>query len=376
MWIYAGIVAAVGLAGVLLSRVGSGKSAVPIPPSAQKMHLLRKGSAGPEVSVWRTVVGIPAGVDFDNETVAATKAWQSAQGLTADGLVGLDSWTRAGYGFESGPATSNGLPRPKPADASDATNALAGTPSESTTGGGTGGHAWAKALPLEATMAQGAILNAFRAGQYLVQWVPLTLQGNGHTLVLQVMARALRIGTPEDSVAVEATYGTEQVIADALDAYLLTPHVADAIFHAADLKILPYPNRNSWVTDGTMGHTDRMVQHSDDMDAKGVLSGNLVVNEGKHWVISKRIWTDPAPKNEHGPNYGFFDAQGVPVQHVGMAHGRHTDYSQLVVLMKRKAMLDGSEVDLADIAADPALASLISDEGTLPAMRHPNWQNL
>ena len=58
-----------------------------------------KGSTGPEVSDWQNRLNLAGfavevtGV-FDAATTAATKAWQSAQGLTSDGIVGPQSWAK------------------------------------------------------------------------------------------------------------------------------------------------------------------------------------------------------------------------------------------------------------------------------------------
>jgi hypothetical protein len=54
---------------------------------------LKAGSMGPDVEKWQQLLiaaGFPVQVTgkFDAETVAATKAWQSAKGLVPDGIVG------------------------------------------------------------------------------------------------------------------------------------------------------------------------------------------------------------------------------------------------------------------------------------------------
>ena len=57
------------------------------------MATLRKGSTGPEVTAWQQYLeqqGYPVAVDgvFGDQTVAFTMAWQGANGLDADGIVG------------------------------------------------------------------------------------------------------------------------------------------------------------------------------------------------------------------------------------------------------------------------------------------------
>ena len=56
---------------------------------------IRKGSKGPDVIRWQTIIGVTADGNFGPGTEAATKTWQSQHGLTADGIVGAASWAAA-----------------------------------------------------------------------------------------------------------------------------------------------------------------------------------------------------------------------------------------------------------------------------------------
>jgi lysozyme len=53
---------------------------------------LHLGSTGSEVSAWQSAIGVTADGVFGAQTVAATKAWQSEHRLTADGIVGPATW--------------------------------------------------------------------------------------------------------------------------------------------------------------------------------------------------------------------------------------------------------------------------------------------
>ncbi len=57
---------------------------------------IRLGSKGPDVIAWQTILHVKADGDFGPNTDRATKAWQSAHGLVADGIVGARSWEAAG----------------------------------------------------------------------------------------------------------------------------------------------------------------------------------------------------------------------------------------------------------------------------------------
>ena len=56
--------------------------------------LLKLGSEGEDVKKLQTKLGIEAIGKFGPKTDAAVKAWQSANGLTADGIVGAGTWAK------------------------------------------------------------------------------------------------------------------------------------------------------------------------------------------------------------------------------------------------------------------------------------------
>lgn len=63
---------------------------------------IRQGSRGAAVSEWQKIIGVSVDGNFGPNTAAATRAWQAARGLEADGVVGSASW-----GAALGQASSN-----------------------------------------------------------------------------------------------------------------------------------------------------------------------------------------------------------------------------------------------------------------------------
>jgi peptidoglycan hydrolase-like protein with peptidoglycan-binding domain len=57
--------------------------------------LIRKGSKGPDVVAWQSVLGVATDGVFGPGTELATIAWQKKHGLQADGVVGPNSWNAA-----------------------------------------------------------------------------------------------------------------------------------------------------------------------------------------------------------------------------------------------------------------------------------------
>jgi len=64
--------------------------------------LLKNGSSGDDVKKLQEKLGLVADGDFGPKTEAAVKAWQTANGLTADGIVGNSTW---GKMFSNEPST-------------------------------------------------------------------------------------------------------------------------------------------------------------------------------------------------------------------------------------------------------------------------------
>jgi putative chitinase len=68
-----------------------------------KDMLLKNGSEGAEVKKLQVKLGVEAIGKFGPKTEAAVKAWQKANGLTADGIVGPGTWNKM-FGTTSEPS--------------------------------------------------------------------------------------------------------------------------------------------------------------------------------------------------------------------------------------------------------------------------------
>lgn len=346
---------------------------------------IKLGATGDAVRGWQSLVGAPQTGLFDAATDAATKAFQSAHGLTSDGIVGPKTWG-AMLGI---PALSPGPNVQPPKVSTPAAQPTAPAPGPvSLSGGGSFGAT----MPTSIAGGDAAIIAAVRDGFGNIQWSTVTSERNGHTGIFTVMRRALSIGPDSDRFIVSMSFNGAQGVAQQIGARMLTSKLADLIWQQASLRV-GVLNHSNWVQDGTMGNQARMREQSALLQAKTGNAGGLIANEGKHWVVTARNWTPPQgtgvekpqgslSSRHNGANYGWYADNATSVgpgglkvfQSVGLAHDRnHRDYSQLVVLAMNPCIVDGFPTTLDAVIRDPVLSALISDEGPLPAMTHPDY---
>lgn len=273
------------------------------------------------------------------------------------------------------------------------------------------GSLFAKTLPKKATpKREQMILDAVRRRDIApIAWVPIQTsyknkQGHTYTATIFVSRDALRVGDATDSFRATVNHRTAQLIADELGVVLPTPKLSDEIFRQAPIQLDAMKQAHlSWVNDGTMSLTRRMLEQSAQVD-KAISDQHatgkkgLVADVGKDWVNTKRLFEpyqassqcEPGP--ERAANYGWhlttpwiFRSESLPevnvFQPVGLCHTiGHVDYSQVVRLVRRDVDLCGpgmgpsgcGKIDIRAIVTDPALAGLVSHTGVLPSMRHPD----
>lgn len=222
------------------------------------------------------------------------------------------------------------------------------------------------------------ILAEVRRGNYQLEWCPMQLGA----LRVFVSCDALKI----DGVRVSASAITQQLVADELQAVLLTPKLYDEIWlrTAPQNRLDPKPQPITSSTAGTIQYSSRVDTEVARKGARG-----LIANTGKAWVISSKIFTAAARAAKkaanHGwviPSQGYQGLRGEPsqstpslliVQDIGLAHDdRHDDYSQLILLARRAALYGQDPVDLSLVytGKDPG-TELVSHEGALPDWRQP-----
>jgi len=190
------------------------------------------------------------------------------------------------------------------------------------------------------------------------EWRTVTSNYNGRRAQLEVSSDALTVL----GVRINVTARGAQRIADALGTVVPTPRILQLIWEQAEVRLEPC-NANP---DAEMASTQRMIEHSECVDQRVAGRRGMVANEGKHWVLSNRL----AGKENLAANYGWFVKGSRPIQGVGTHHDTgHTDYSQIVRLVKPALRVEGREIDLREVGRSPELWGLVSDEGPLLVLR-------
>jgi hypothetical protein len=214
-------------------------------------------------------------------------------------------------------------------------------------------------------------------------WVPLVVNAR---LTIFVMPDALKLG----GVRIGAGAGLAQQIADALGAMLLTPKILDLMFAARAVTIPPELQYDAT----QMLTTHWFVKESARIDAALAAAGDgsgIIQTVGKPWMLTNLLnahpgkacnygWHVPpgtvaANKWEGTPAYASQTLPGIYVlQQPSYAHALdEADYSEMVLLMHQTCTLDGESVPMSKVLTNPALASMVSQEGvlTVPGLRQP-----
>jgi len=180
----------------------------------------------------------------------------------------------------------------------------------------------------------------------------------------------LAVGSEADYLISPMSPNTAQRIADRLDCFLPTRKLVDAIYLAAEVKLVPEPIPPS----GAMTTVPVFVRHNEMVRTQRVAAsdlhplGTLVAGHQKDVVISARL----AGAANKVAIYGWHQTNGVAIQPLYLGHAAlWVDYSQCVRLVKREMLVNGETKSVDEVLADPKLCGLISDEGIVTNARYP-----
>jgi hypothetical protein len=183
------------------------------------------------------------------------------------------------------------------------------------------------------------------------------------TAAYDVAPDYLAIGSDEDFVRVPVTPMTAQAVADAFGCTLPTRKMVDDIYSQAEVKLAPLPlteERTAVVT---------FLQHNGliEWQRQDKPLGALVAGIKKDVVITNRLKEKP----NRVAIYGWHRLNGQPIQPLYTGHvSTYVDYSHGVRLVRKAMRADGELTTVDAVLADPGLAALLSDEGTIAEPRY------
>ncbi|MBU0572052.1 MAG: hypothetical protein KJ995_08245 [Candidatus Omnitrophica bacterium] len=224
---------------------------------------------------------------------------------------------------------------------------------------------WQNIPPTPGPTQDEYILDAHKFGLVEHRWWRLQIG----PLTLVVSERAAKV----EGRRLRYTPRGQQMVADWLDAHLLTPTIVDAIWGQADVRLHPHT-----IGDGHGGPAPDMARvtawkrNDEAIDAELREQPGLVASEGKDWVLAIGLW-DKSRKGKRAANYGWHTLAGKPVQPLMFGHGlSHSDYSQLGRWVTSDCCIDGKAALFRDVlrgAHGGDVAALVG--GVLPGWRQP-----
>lgn len=196
---------------------------------------------------------------------------------------------------------------------------------------------------------------------------PHSTPHSDHVAVLQVACDYFAIGEEGDFVRMPLTPGLAKKIGEHFGWRLPTKKIVDAVWRQADIKLPPrtmLPDV-SMVTMPVFDAHNVLVQAVLDKNYPGQ-RGQLVAGHKKDVVVSPRL------RPGRVGIYGWHQVNGVPIQGLNLeSHDdQYVDYSHGVRYIDARIEVNGVDMDLDDVFADPDLWVLVSDEG--PFMGAPD----
>ncbi len=191
--------------------------------------------------------------------------------------------------------------------------------------------------------------------------VSAQISGVTRNATYYVMPDYLCIGSDADFVRMPLTPLRAQPIVDAIECLMPTRKMVNDIYTAAAVKLAPSPISPT-TTDITLVST--FYQHHLTIEGQraGSPLGLLVGGHKKDVVITPLL----ASNSNKVAIYGWHQLSGIPIQPLYLGHvDFYVDYSHGIRAVKKTMLLDGTEIPVADVLADPDLCVLLSDEGAV-----------
>ena len=223
---------------------------------------------------------------------------------------------------------------------------------------------------LEGPSRDRLVVDSILAGnipRFLRGLVPVSLSGvarDGRSVAVTICVTPdyLAVGDDSDFIRMPLGLPAAASIASALGFLLPTTAMVDAIFNQAAIRLQPSPMKPT----SAMTSTGYFVEHNATVDRQRFAAdrrlGALTAGQKKDVVMTRRLMSSRGKV----AIYGWHRPNGRPIQPLSTVHGaQYADYSHGIRLVAGTAYVDGVARTLADVLADPDLASIVSGEGPI-----------
>jgi hypothetical protein len=240
-------------------------------------------------------------------------------------------------------------------------------------GAPTGSQLLAEVAGMSLSQREARVLAEITSGNvpgFLRTFVPVNVEalidGAPVSATYYVTPDYLCIGRDDDFVRMPMTPLIAQPIADEFDCLLPTRKMVDDIYAQAGVKLAPAPISPTTV-DITLATTFYRHHQIIEQQREGQPLGALVGGIKKDVVITPLLASNPG----RVAIYGWHRLDGTPIQPLYLGHvDWYVDYSHGIRLVKSRMLVDGDDMTVAEVLADPDLHVLLSDEGVVTDPRY------
>jgi hypothetical protein len=190
--------------------------------------------------------------------------------------------------------------------------------------------------------------------------------GKTKTATVFTMPDYLSVGSERDYLLTPMNLHTAIETAIRLGFILPTKKIVDAIYRQSDVHCAPEPMPAGPEMRSTAYYVKHNQKIKKQLVALSCVPGELVSGHKKDVVLTNRLI------RSHGKIaiYGWHRPSGIPIQPLSTIHGaNYADYSHGIRLVSEIVLIDNEPRSMYDVLEDPKLASVVSDEGTIPGVR-------
>jgi hypothetical protein len=214
---------------------------------------------------------------------------------------------------------------------------------------------------------ENAILGQLLSGNlpdFLRRPVPIRMvhRATNLTATIFVMPEYLAIGSDSDFLRIPMNLHTARAVAERFNCLLPTRKIVDSVYAESANRLTPQPLPAGPQMTSTAYYRTHNGMIDQQAETRRIPVGPLISGHKKDVVLTNLLARRPGQI----AIYGWHRGVGAPIQPLSTVHGAtYADYSHGIRLVSKMAVVDNQHRSLSEIMQDPALANIVSDEGSL-----------